>query len=692
MRQVLLSFFMLLLTVGVFAQGDITLSLDMNNYSATYTTPYISGTFNGWSGDANPLEDTDGDGVWTTTVTMGAGQQDYKFQVDAWADEETFTEVLSCTMAFGEMGEFINRIIEVEGDATIPTVCWNTCDACGDVVDPVEGNITLSVDMNEYTETFTTVFLSGAFNGWSGDSNPMDDTDGDGVWTTTVLMGGGAQDYKFQVDAWAGEEALVDGSECTMTFDDQFVNRIIEVDGDATIGTVCWNSCAACGMMVEPIAGDITLSVDMNAYAGTYTTVFLSGSFNEWSGDSNPMDDTDGDGVWTTTVNMGPGLQDYKFQVDAWTDQETFTEVLECNMAFGEMGEFINRIITVDGNSTIETVCWESCVSCDGGPVGVAGDITLSVNMNEYTGTYDGVYLSGSFNGWGGDTNPMDDTDGDGIYTITVNMGAGAQDYKFQVDQWVDQESFVDGLPCVMAFGEMGEFVNRIISVDGDATIPTVCWNACENCDEVMTGNPGNITLSINMNTYTEPFTTVYLSGTFNGWSADGNPMEDTDGDGVWTTTVNMATGLQDFKYQVDAWVAQENLMDGMNCVMAFGDNNEFVNRVITVDGDATVDVVCWEACADCTINVEDIVNSELIFTLQPTLAQNFTVVKFNQDLNSAAQVYVSDALGKLVYTATAGANTEQQQINTSNWTAGTYFVRVTSENKMAVRRLVITK
>ena len=238
----------------------------------------------------------------------------------------------------------------------------------------------------------------------------------------------------------------------------------------------------------------------------------------------------------------------------------------------------------------------------------------------------------------------------------------------------------------------MGEFVNRVFTVDGDATIDAVCWNSCADCDGGQTGSPGDITLSINMNTYAAAFTTVYLSGTFNDWSANANPLEDADGDGVWTTTVNMGTGLQDYKFQLDEWAVQETLLEGLSCTMAFGEMGEFVNRVLTVDGDATLDVVCWEACEDCTIAVEDIVNSELIFTLQPSLAQNFTLVKFKQNLNSAAQIYVSDALGKLVYSATTEVFTEQQQINTSNWTAGTYFVRVSSENKMAVRRLVITK
>ena len=29
-----------------------------------------------------------------------------------------------------------------------------------------------------------------------------------------------------------------------------------------------------------------------------------------------------------------------------------------------------------------------------------------------------GVYVNGTFNGWNGTSNPMDDSDGDGVYTL----------------------------------------------------------------------------------------------------------------------------------------------------------------------------------------------------------------------------------------------------------------------------------
>jgi len=61
-------FFTMLLVLGTssYATASATYSVDMNGYSGSFTTVYISGTFNGWSDFANPLSDEDGDGIWST--------------------------------------------------------------------------------------------------------------------------------------------------------------------------------------------------------------------------------------------------------------------------------------------------------------------------------------------------------------------------------------------------------------------------------------------------------------------------------------------------------------------------------------------------------------------------------------------------------------------------------------------------
>ena len=47
----------------------------------------------------------------------------------------------------------------------------------------------------------------------------------------------------------------------------------------------------------------------------------------------------------------------------------------------------------------------------------------------------------------------MSDDDGDGIYAVTVDLGAGLIEYKFTVDGWNAQEEFVGGESCTLTTG-----------------------------------------------------------------------------------------------------------------------------------------------------------------------------------------------------------------------------------------------
>lgn len=57
------------------------------------------------------------------------------------------------------------------------------------------------------------------------------------------------------------------------------------------------------------------------------TSVFISGSFNEWSPDATPLLNT-GDGSWAVEIALPPGRYEYRFIVDgAWVDDPQAAEV-----------------------------------------------------------------------------------------------------------------------------------------------------------------------------------------------------------------------------------------------------------------------------------------------------------------------------------------------------------------------------
>jgi hypothetical protein len=140
----------------------VTFKVDMSNVTG-FTTPTVNGTFNGWSGNANPMTDANGDGIWETTIAIPAGTYEYKFAYDDWAGQETLISGSSCTVTnFG----FTNRVLTVSDAATLNVVCWGSCLACSAPF----FDVTFRVDMSQQSG-FTTPTVNGTFNGWSGNTS-----------------------------------------------------------------------------------------------------------------------------------------------------------------------------------------------------------------------------------------------------------------------------------------------------------------------------------------------------------------------------------------------------------------------------------------------------------------------------------------------------------------------------------------
>ena len=116
---------------------NVDFSLNMNQYPNTYATPYVAGPFNGWT-DQHPLQDSDGDGIWETTIPIPNGVTPWKFMLDNWAVQELPTNVqndpyASCFVLDG--AGFTNRILDVQNQPiTLPIYCWESCYDCGDVL------------------------------------------------------------------------------------------------------------------------------------------------------------------------------------------------------------------------------------------------------------------------------------------------------------------------------------------------------------------------------------------------------------------------------------------------------------------------------------------------------------------------------------------------------------------------------
>ncbi len=467
-------------------------------------------------------------------------------------------------------------------------------------------NVTFSVDLNG--SGLTNASLNGTFNSWCGYCAPMSDANADGIWEITIPLNAGTYEYKFTANTGSNWENLTPGSSCTITTGG-FTNRALTVSADATLPTVCFASCLACNQ--APPSYPITLSVDMNSVTG-FTTPTVNGSFNGWNGVANPLTDANGDGIWETTLNLQAGNYEYKFAYDNWAGQENLTPGSSCTMT---TGPYTNRTLVVSGATTVGTVCWGSCTACNVLPQSY--DVTFQVDMQNVSG-FTTPEVNGTFNGWCGNCNAMTDANADGIWEVTLSLPAGNYEYKFAYDSWTGQENLTPGSSCTMT---TGGFTNRTLSLSANTTLPVVCWESCAACSVNTTPgctdmnavnynpaagtNDGSCLFATNFNVdmnCTDPFTNVYITGPWCGWcGADTyNLLTDANGDGIYNVTVNLAAGNVEYKYMVDNWASQENLVDdvqnGGTCA-PITDGANYANRQIVV-GTTTNDT--YGKCSSC--------------------------------------------------------------------------------------------
>jgi hypothetical protein len=125
--------------------------------------------------------------------------------------------------------------------------------------------------------------------------------------------------------------------------------------------------------------------------------------------------------------------------------------------------------------------CWASCTACTGTPTTV--QVKFSVDLSTYPDTFTTAYVNGTFNGWCGACNPLDDSDNDSIWEVTISLPYGDTiDFKYTLNSWDVQETLSVGLPCTKT---VGQFTNRYLELTADTNLPTVCWEECVSCDMV---------------------------------------------------------------------------------------------------------------------------------------------------------------------------------------------------------------
>jgi hypothetical protein len=174
MKRIFFTILVLLGAVSANAQIDITFRLNMKGQPFQFTTPEVNGTFNNWCGSCNAMTDADGDSIWEAVISLPAGNIEYKFSADNWANQETLVQGSPCTNFTAP--SYVNRKLNVVSPTVLSPVCWGSCDTCsGGPVNPGLLQISLPITWQDTANVnYTTTDFGGTFSTVSAD--PIDPT------------------------------------------------------------------------------------------------------------------------------------------------------------------------------------------------------------------------------------------------------------------------------------------------------------------------------------------------------------------------------------------------------------------------------------------------------------------------------------------------------------------------------------
>ncbi len=432
------------------------------------------------------------------------------------------------------------------------------------------------------------------------------------------------------------------------------------------------------GALTAQDSVNITFHVNMKQHTVAATGVYLAGGGTFGNPGDNEMTDPNADGVYSITVRLPKNITtDYTFTNGACGDWSCKENITGQSCAVAPFSD--RRISNVSADTTILT-CFQECTTdtiCSTPPSAV--NVTFRVDMTGQT--FDSVYVTGGFSGWGGFAHKMSDSDNDNIWEATAAIDPGNIEYKFVINgtQYEEWDSVGTMGACIKDFGG---FINRYASIsgNGDTTFCVASWMGCCAAAALY-----SVEFSVDVNTLSPAPMAVNIGANWDGWSG-AIAMDDSDMDGVWKATVMLPAGPIEYKFIPDGnWEVLDSI-NGQPCVHDFGG---FVNRVDTISGNvALCTPIIGQCCAAAGIN--DILVDNNLFVLRPTQTSDFAYVDFPTLNGEVAQLQIINMVGQRVYREEMKTSTETHRIDVRSLTSGLYFVQVKVGNRIGTQKMIV--
>jgi hypothetical protein len=313
--------------------------------------------------------------------------------------------------------------------------------------------------------------------------------------------------------------------------------------------------------------------------------------------------------------------------------------------------------------------------------------VNFKVDMNNYAPNFDKVYISGSFNNWSGDANPLLDPEFDGIWEGNIAVPNGAYEYKVTLDNWNAQEAFIGTEECTKK-DPSGQFVNRLLLVSGNTDLPRFCFNSCYACGEEV-----KINFKLGTKGITPNPEGVWIAGGGNFDVPGGKyKMDDSNADGIYELTVPRKKGFNSFFTFTNGPCADYSCKEdltGLPC----GNPNNFNDRFLpSVQKDTTL-ATCFGACftnAECVSGVNTLIEDVQLFNLLGNPAgTGESVLVFGYNAPADKTITMTNSIGQVVHFWNTSGNDENFKLQTADLQPGIYFVTVKMGNRYYTRKLI---
>lgn len=261
-----------------------------------------------------------------------------------------------------------------------------------------------------------------------------------------------------------------------------------------------------------PPTTKVTFSVDLkNEKVDAVKGVCVAGSFqkaagfpNDWTPGDTKLTNKAGTTLWEVVLDIPAGNYEYKFINDnGWNGLEEKMSGKGCYP--GDNRTLVVGPPNASGQKE-GTYCYNKCFACD------EFAVKLSVDMGKTAVDPAGVHVAGLFQGWDPAKTKLAKVGTTTVYTVTVGMKAGDNEYKFiNSDNWNagKDEKIKAGSPCEKGGG------NRFITVttkdtDNNSVGVAPCFGFCTSCI-VSTNDPAfDAAMTINPNPTAGQFSLVY--------------------------------------------------------------------------------------------------------------------------------------------------------------------------------------